>query len=68
MVFDDPESALAASSAGQAVVLVVAPGAEPVGGLDQRRGRVALMVGCPQDETVRAAAAEMDAELFGPRP
>jgi hypothetical protein len=61
---DDPDRARALVAAGREVVLMVAPGSDPVpfgGG----PGRLAVIVGDPADPAVRAAAEAMDRELFG---
>ncbi len=66
MVVDDRETALALTMQGTDVILVVAAGAPAA--VSAGPGRLALMVGDPGDPAVAAAAAEMNAELFGARP
>ncbi|MHB1533019.1 MAG: hypothetical protein ACYC1D_00090 [Acidimicrobiales bacterium] len=71
MVTDDPAQAGAWAAEGRDVVLVAIDGDGPAvraARAGTGPGRVALLVGDPTDETVTAAAAAMDAELFGPRP
>jgi NADPH-dependent ferric siderophore reductase len=61
VVTDDPGEALAAAASGGRVVLILAPGA-PV--TPAQPARMAVLVGDPADPAVRAAASEMEAELF----
>lgn len=61
MVTDDPEEALSALARGWRVVLIVRPGSP---GPPARAGRLAVLVGDPANPAVRAAAAEMEAELY----
>jgi len=65
MVVDDPTIALELAAGGHDVVLVLpATGAVPA---SPGPGRIAVMVGDGTDPAVRAAAQEMDSELFGAR-
>ena len=56
---------MARLAGGESVVLVLDPGAPPIGEVRQGPGRLAVIVGSPADPAVREAAAAMDAELFG---
>lgn len=47
--------------AGERVVLIVAAPPDPEGA---RAGRLAVLVGDPEDPAVRAAASEMEGELY----
>jgi hypothetical protein len=65
VVTSDPAEAHAAVSAGQAVVLIVAPGATAPSAtaLAAEGGRLAVLVGDPSDDAVWEAALEMDRGL-----
>ncbi len=62
MVVDEPEAALRLLGDGRDVVFVVPDGSPPL--RPPGPGRLAVMVGDPEDGRVAAAAAEMDEELF----
>ena len=64
MVVDEPEAALRLLGDGRDVVFVVPDGSPPL--RPPGPGRLAVMVGDPEDGDVLAAAAEMERELFGP--
>lgn len=61
MVTDDPEEAVSAVSRGGGVVLILGPGAPAT---PAQAGKLAVLVGDPDDPAARAAAAEMEAELY----
>ena len=65
MVVDDPEAAAALVAAGSLVVLI-APPASAHPAWPDGPGRMALLVGQPDDPSARAAALNMDRELFSP--
>jgi hypothetical protein len=67
MVVDDASHLGPLVGAGENVVFVLDPGAPPIQ-VPEGPGRVAVLVGRPDDETVRSAADEMHRELFGTRP
>jgi len=64
MMAEDVSVAFALVFSGSNVVLVIPEGFDP-GPLPDGPGRLAVMVGEPGDPATRAAAAAMDAELFG---
>lgn len=61
MVTTDPEEASAAVARGEGVVLIVRPGGSVVA---ENPGRLAIMVGDPDDAETRIAATAMERELF----
>jgi len=65
VVLDDPEEAAVAVAAGHDVVLLC-PDPATLGRplADAGVGRLAVLVGSPDDPADRAAAVAMDAELF----
>jgi hypothetical protein len=63
-VVGDAPTAAELTAAGQDVILVVASTAGPVTWPPDSAGRMAVLVGCPDDPQVRGAAAVMAAELF----
>ena len=65
MVVDDAERAAALCRQGHDVVLIVVSAG--TAGRADGPGRLAVLVGDPTVAETRAAAAEMDAELFGLR-
>jgi hypothetical protein len=65
VVTDDPAAVDAQVRAGVDVVLLVDLSAGHVPRSEAGPGRVALLIVASGDETARAVAAQMDAELFG---
>jgi hypothetical protein len=64
-VVEDQAEAARLVRDGERVVLILDPAAGPLGEWPEGPGRLALLVGTPGDPEVRAAAAEMAAELWG---
>jgi hypothetical protein len=67
MVVDDAGHLGPLVGAGEYVVFVLDPGGPPIQ-VPEGPGRVAILVGRPDDETVWSAADEMYRELFGASP
>jgi hypothetical protein len=65
MVVDDLATAQALVARGVNVVLVLAPASTDLVLPADGPGRLAVLVGSPQDPDVRVAAKAMAAELFG---
>jgi hypothetical protein len=65
MVVDDPATAEALVARGVNVVLVLEPASTGLVLPADGPGRLAVLVGSPQDPDVRVAAQAMAAELFG---
>lgn len=67
MVVDDLEAALRLVGSGANVVVILPEGTQ-CGELSEGPGRLAVLVGDPEDPASREAASAMDAELFPDSP